>query len=62
MYNHAYDLAFTVISDSAEGEDVTKQMLLTAILQRLTELVNSDELEEACGAPFDSYETDQCLH
>ena len=56
-YNHAYDIAFEVISDTEDGSDVTPEMLRSAILKRLNGM-DDDELLEACGAPFDTDNTE----
>lgn len=54
-YNHAFTIAFTVISDHPEGEDITPQQFRHAILDRLASLVE-DELLEAVGPPYDTSE------
>jgi hypothetical protein len=56
-YNHAFDIAFSVISDDPEGLDVTPDMFRAALLRRIIQL---DEEAvggwvQACGAPFDTY-------
>jgi hypothetical protein len=55
MYNHAYSIAFSVVSKHPEGDDITPQQFRHAILKSLAALVD-DELMEALGAPFDTYE------
>lgn len=55
-YNHAYDIAFSVRgSTHPEGDDLKAPMLRAALLKRIHDL-SDDELLEALGAPFDSYE------
>ncbi len=55
-YNHAYDIAFAIPhSISKGGEDITPIMFREAIIKRLKDL-DDDELVEAIGMPFDSYE------
>lgn len=55
-YNHAYTIAFSVGGSTAPaGEDVSPTTLREAVLRRLAAL-DDDELEEAVGAPYDSYE------
>jgi len=56
-YNHAFTVAFAVNSDN-EGGYVTQNELMEALLNRLNDLVDNDELEEACGLPFDTYENE----
>ena len=56
-FNHAVDIAFTVISDDADGNDFTPAMLRAALMRRIVELnENPDQWLEAVGAPFDTYE------
>ena len=54
-FNHACELAFTVISADPNGEDFTGPMLREAITKRL-DLISDAELLEAVGAPFDTFE------
>ena len=56
MYNHAYDIAFSLNSKN-EDEKVTAEELIFALKKRITDLEkNGDEIIEACGKPFDTYE------
>ena len=57
-YNHAYDMAFSLVSNDPEGLDVTPAMLRAALLRRIADLDANDQWEEAVGAPFDTYEED----
>ena len=55
-YNHAYSIGFAVEhSVHPEGADVTPFQLRQAILKRLAS-IDDNELEEACDAPWDTYE------
>lgn len=54
-YNHACSIAFSVVTAHPEGEDITQEKLVIAILSRLADLVKNNELLEAVGAPFDTY-------
>ena len=60
-YNHAYEVAFSLVSNEAEGRDVSPAMFRAALLRRVTEL-DAEEAhggwEQACGAPFDTYKED----
>ena len=60
-YNHAYELAFSLNSNDPEGLDVTPDMFREALLRRIAQL-DAEEAhggwEQACGAPFDTYEND----
>jgi hypothetical protein len=60
-YNHAYELAFSVVSNDPEGLDVTPEMFRAALLRRIAQL-DAEEAhggwEQACGAPFDTYEVE----
>lgn len=57
-FNHAYSLGFSLVSAAADGSDVTHNMLMEAVLKRLSELSNypHENLVQACDAPWDSYE------
>jgi hypothetical protein len=57
-YNHAFDVAFSLVSNDPEGLDVTPAMLRAALLRRIADLDANDQWEEAVGAPFDTYEED----
>ena len=56
-YDHAFTIAFSLESSHPSGDDVTAAQLRAAILTRLAALAD-DELHEAVGAPYDSYERD----
>lgn len=57
-YNHAYTIAFEVISDHPKGDDVTPEQLKAALTQRIENLDSAGDLEwlDATGAPYDTYE------
>lgn len=56
-YNHAFTIAFTVAgSKSEDGEDVTAEQMAAALQQRIKDLMANNEMLEAVGAPFDTYE------
>lgn len=57
-YNHAFDVAFSLESNDPDGLDVTRTQLIEAMLRRIADLSESDELFEAIGAPFDTHEVD----
>jgi len=58
-YNHAFDIAFEVISDN-KGEDVTEEELFEGLMNRIKSLrKNEGEILEACGMPFDTYDMDE---
>jgi len=53
-YNHAFDIAFEVKTDN-EGGAVTADELRRGLRNRLNGM-SDDEIIEACGLPFDTYE------
>lgn len=57
-YDHAYTIAFSIKSHHPHGDDITPQQFRHAILARLAALVDN-ELLEAVGAPFDTYEEEE---
>lgn len=56
-FNHAYDLAFEVISFKEDASDVTPTKLRRALRKRLRDMSDND-LDEACGAPFDTFKVE----
>lgn len=46
-YNHAVDLAFEVISNDEQGEDITPDMLRAALKNRIENLDRNNEWLEA---------------
>ncbi len=55
-YNHAYTLAFSLNSDDRGGEDVTPEDMILALQCRIDDLKKNNEVLEAVGCPFDTYE------
>jgi hypothetical protein len=54
-----FDIAFTVISNTEDGSDVTPAMLKAALEQRIQDLTaNGFEWHEACGL-CDTYEMEE---
>lgn len=58
LFDHAMSIAFSLRSEHPSGEDLTAQQIRNALYHRLARL-DDDELIEATGAPFDTYEVDQ---
>lgn len=58
-YNHAVTVAFEVISDHPTGDDITPDMLREALKARIDNLDAEDTWEEACLAPYDTYEMEE---
>ena len=54
-FNHAFDIAFEVVSDN-DGDNVTCAELRAGLMRRLL-ITPDEELEEACGRPHDTFET-----
>lgn len=58
-YNHAYDIGFEIAhSTDPKGRDISPCQLRAAIRRRLADL-SDDELLEAVGLPFDTYEEEE---
>jgi hypothetical protein len=52
-------MAFSVVSDTPDGSDVTQAMLRAALIRRIEQLDAEAEfggMEQACGGPYDTYE------
>lgn len=61
-FDHAYTIAFSLVSDDEQGKDVTTAMLKEALLRRIKDLDQSPqggEWFEAVGAPFDTHEVEE---
>lgn len=58
LYNHAFTIAFSLDTDY-EGDKVPAHELIEALERRLFDLKqNPDEIIEAVGLPYDTYEND----
>lgn len=58
IYNHAFTIAFSLDTDY-EGDRVPAHELIAALEDRLKDLKqNPDEIIEAVGLPYDTYEND----
>ncbi len=58
-YNHAFTIAFEVPgSTTTDGEDVTPEQMVAALLKRIADLMANGEMLEAVGAPFDTHKED----
>ncbi len=56
-YNHAYTVGFSVSGSKDEtGKDVTQQQMAIALLRRIADLLENNEMYESVGLPFDTYE------
>lgn len=54
-YNHAFAIAFSLVSEHPTGEDVTAEQARDAIIARVHSAYASGELLEAIDAPYDTY-------
>ncbi len=56
-YNHMYTVAFSLVSQQKNGEDVTADMLRKALQNRIEDLDFSGDLAwlEAVNGPEDTY-------
>lgn len=62
-YNHLYTIAFSVMSNDPDADDVTPDMLRAALWARIRQLDSDHTLSacewfEACNNERDSYEMD----
>jgi len=57
-FNHACDIAFEVLSDDAQGGDITPEMYRAALKKRIDELDRTNIWDEAVGI-FDTCERDE---
>lgn len=54
MFSHAFDFAFSILSERADASDVSPAVLRAALIRRAVAL-SDEELREACGR-FDTGE------
>ena len=54
-YNHMVILAFGVVSEHPEGEDITHEMLKDALQKRIVDMDSEQTWEEACLPIEDTY-------
>ena len=58
LYNHAFDVAFSVETDESDPFKVTNRELIVGLLMRFVNLVEVEELREACGH-VDTYKNEE---
>ncbi|MEE9383195.1 MAG: hypothetical protein V3V08_07260 [Nannocystaceae bacterium] len=58
-FNHAFTLGFSVESDDPRGADIPTSVITEALLFRIANLIECDEMYEAIGLPFDTYENEE---
>ena len=56
-YNHLFSIAFSVVSEDADANDVTDEMLREALRDRLR-CIDEDDMVNACNNEQDTYEMD----
>lgn len=60
-YNHALTLGFSVDTDASchpFGTYPSDREIVSAILKRVADLIETNQFEEAIGAPSDTYENE----
>ncbi len=55
-FNHAFTIAFSIVSDADDGSDISPEIFEKVIIERAKSLYREEQLIEAIGAPFDTYE------
>ena len=60
-YNHMLDVAFTVISETEDGSDITPEQIHVAIAKRIASLAEANEFNIFSGAISicDTYEIEE---
>jgi len=56
-YSHACDLAFEVVSQHKDGEDITPAMFRLAIIKRINDIDRTDSWDQTVNI-FDTYDMD----
>ena len=54
-YNHALTIGFEIISNNEDGDDITSEMVNSALLRRISDLTDSGYMLDAIDV-FDTYE------
>ena len=54
-HNHAFGIAFSVISSDEQGRDVDTSQLRAALMARIADLDREGGWVEATGVPYESY-------
>lgn len=57
-YNHALDIAFEVISEDEDGEDITPKDVVIGLLRRIADCLENDEVMDAVDV-YDTYEMEE---
>lgn len=57
-FDHAFSVAFSVISDDERGENISSLQFANALQKRIHDLCLNGEWDEAVGAPFDTFEVE----
>ena len=55
-FNHAFTLGFEVVSKAKDGSDITPKQFARAIRARVKDLLANNEMWEAVGAPYDTFQ------
>jgi|TARA_B110000902_G_C14279793_1_gene576374 hypothetical protein len=60
-YNHTYDIAFSLVSEKSNGDDVTPEMIKAALHKHIEDLDSEGDLawHESIGGPFDTYSEEE---
>jgi len=58
-YNHAYSICFSVNTDRPADAAINHNEILTAMLKRISDVIEHNELDEAIGLPLDTYENQE---
>ena len=60
-YNHAFDIAFEVVSEDESGENIPRDVMLAALLRRVADITEYDNanFEAVFDMPFDTYEIEE---
>ena len=56
-YNHALTIGFEIISNNEDGDDITSEMVNSALLRRINDLTDSGYMLDAIDV-FDTYEVE----
>jgi hypothetical protein len=55
-YNHIYSIQFNMLSNKMDASDVTGNMLIDGLINKMSEIETEEEMEAAVETPLITYE------
>ena len=58
-FNHVFSVVYALESNTPDGSDIAEHEHVSAVLKRITALIDNNEIIEAVGFPEDTYELEE---